>query len=73
MATLEELREEIDKYDNDILKILEARMAIAKKIGEYKKKNNIAILQSDRWDEILNKRLEIAKKIAEILLWKRKI
>ncbi|MFP4060559.1 MAG: chorismate mutase [Bacteroidales bacterium] len=55
--TLEELREKIDKYDDHIIDIFEKRMVIAEKIGEYKKRNNVTILQSKRWDEILNKRI----------------
>jgi len=36
-------------------------MQIAEKIGQYKKDNNITILQVNRWDEILNKRTTYAK------------
>ena len=62
LTTLEELRHEIDKFDDKLLDILECRMAISRKIGEYKKKNNITILQASRWDEILKKRIEQAEK-----------
>ncbi len=48
------LRHEIDELDNDILNMLANRMRIAERIGQYKKDNNIAILQSDRWNEILD-------------------
>ena len=33
-------------------------MKIADRIGEYKRDNNITILQTKRWDEILNKRIK---------------
>jgi len=36
-------------------------MQIAEKIGQYKKDNDITILQVNRWDEILNKRTTYAK------------
>ncbi len=36
------------------------RMAVSKKIGDYKKLNNIAILQQDRWNEIIDKAMEMA-------------
>ncbi|MBN2350539.1 MAG: bifunctional 3-deoxy-7-phosphoheptulonate synthase/chorismate mutase type II [Bacteroidales bacterium] len=62
LTTLEELRHEIDTYDDKLLGILECRMAISRKIGEYKKNNNITILQSSRWDEMLRKRIEDAEK-----------
>ncbi len=56
--TLEELREKIDLYDDQVMNILEKRMCIADQIGEYKKTNNVTILQTKRWDEILTKRME---------------
>jgi chorismate mutase len=58
-VTLEELRVQIDKLDDTILDIFEKRMKIADSIGQYKKDNNIAILQSRRWDQILTKRQEM--------------
>jgi chorismate mutase len=63
LATLEELRHEIDKYDDRLMEIFEHRMAVARKIGEYKKQNNITILQTVRWDEILHHRIEQAVKM----------
>jgi len=56
--TLEDLRIKIDQYDNDLLGILEERMKVAEHIGQFKKDNNITILQPDRWQEILTKTLE---------------
>jgi chorismate mutase len=60
LSTLEELRHEIDKYDDRLVEIFELRMAVARKIGLYKKQNNITILQASRWDEILKHRIEQA-------------
>lgn len=54
--TLEELREQIDRYDDQVMNILEKRMCVADKIGDYKKTNSVTILQTKRWDEILTKR-----------------
>jgi chorismate mutase len=59
---LEELRAEIDKIDDNILDIFEKRMKIAEQIGLYKKENNIAILQTKRWDNILTKRTDMGLK-----------
>jgi chorismate mutase len=58
---LAELRQQIDKLDDQILKTLGDRMKIAEKIGEYKRDNNVAILQVSRWDEIVQKRVQLAK------------
>lgn len=54
---LEEMRKAIDELDDDILQRLAARMQIAEKIGEYKRDNQVTILQVQRWDEIIGKRL----------------
>ncbi len=49
------LRTKIDVVDHKLLEILGKRMKIADEIGELKKKNNVAILQTKRWNEILGK------------------
>ena len=46
-----------------IIYTIEARMKIVEKIGEYKLKNGITILQSDRWADILKDRTELGKKL----------
>lgn len=56
---LEELRTEIDKTDGQLLQILAKRMEIIDEIGEYKKENDITILQMKRWAGILEDRLAI--------------
>lgn len=55
LDVLGELRQQIDVYDDHLIDILEKRMKLAETIGRYKKENNITILQSTRWDEIINK------------------
>ena len=52
---LDRLRKEIDMIDEEIMGILASRMKIAREIGVYKKENNMTILQSDRWKEVLSK------------------
>ena len=60
-ASLEHLRREIDEIDDDLLNLLARRMKFSEEIGAYKKANNIAILQTDRWGEILNRAIEKGK------------
>lgn len=60
---LAELRQQIDKLDDAILKQIGDRMKIAEKIGEYKRDNNVTILQVNRWDEIVEKKITISKSI----------
>jgi chorismate mutase len=54
-AALEKLRQQINQLDDELLTILGQRIKIAEKIGEYKKQNNITILQTNRWNEILER------------------
>ncbi len=58
MNLLEELRDKIDQQDADILNMISERMKLARKIGQYKKENNMTILQVERWNEILTTRLQ---------------
>ena len=58
---LSELRGNIDKIDDLLIQKIAERMKIAEEIGTYKKENNITILQVNRWDEILNKRINYGK------------
>ncbi|MDC7994396.1 bifunctional 3-deoxy-7-phosphoheptulonate synthase/chorismate mutase type II [Altibacter sp. HG106] len=48
-------RTKIDVVDHQLLEILGKRMRISDEIGSLKKKNNVAILQTKRWNEILGK------------------
>ena len=57
--TLAELREQIDKLDDKIVNIFEQRMKIVEEIGQYKKEQNITILQTKRWDDILKNRISL--------------
>ncbi len=59
MLTLAELRDQIDKLDDRIINMLEERMQVSEKIGTYKKENNITILQTKRWDDMLKTRLQL--------------
>ncbi len=56
------LRSQIDVIDENLLNMLASRMKVSRKIGEYKRDNNIAILQASRWDSILE---EMIRKGAE--------
>lgn len=55
--TLTELRQQIDNLDTELFSILAERMRVAREIGTYKKHNSMPILQTQRYDEILNKRI----------------
>ena len=57
-AALEKLRQQINHLDDELMQILSQRMKTAEKIGEYKKNNNITILQTNRWNEILQRAVQ---------------
>ena len=54
-ANLEKLRQQINNLDDELMQILSQRMKVARNIGEYKKENNITILQTNRWNNILDR------------------
>ncbi len=58
---LAQLRKEIDKLDDQVIKTVADRMKIVEKIGEYKRDNDVTILQVNRWDEIIQKRGNLAQ------------
>jgi len=60
---LNEYRRQIDHWDSELLRVLKNRMSVSEEIGRYKKKENITILQTSRWSEILEDRLAKAKQL----------
>ncbi len=52
-TALESLRQQINQLDNEMIKLLGRRMQVAEQIGRYKRDNNITILQTGRWQEIV--------------------
>ena len=53
--SLNTLRTQIDVIDHGLLDTLGKRMRVAIEIGNLKKKKNVAVLQTKRWNEILGK------------------
>ena len=58
---LENLIIKIYNADSQILDILGNRMKVSEEIGKIKKKQNVAILQSARWNDILEKMISDGK------------
>lgn len=54
---LEELRDVIDSIDKDLINLIAKRMEVAREIGQYKRENHITILQSGRWQDLVQDRL----------------
>jgi len=57
VTALASFREQINQLDAEIMQLLGRRMGVAEKIGQYKKENDITILQTARWNDVLDRAL----------------
>ena len=57
------LRQQIDLIDNDLLEALSKRMRISREIGQYKKEHSMPVVQTGRYDDILNSRAAAAEEL----------
>lgn len=62
-SALDKLRQQINQYDEEMLQILSKRMRVAEQIAQYKRANNITILQPGRWQEILDRTMAQSAKL----------
>jgi monofunctional chorismate mutase len=53
MKDISELRKEINALDVKLVEIFEARMRVALSIAEYKKENNMQVLNQSREEEVI--------------------
>ena len=56
--SIKTLRSEINQIDSSILQLLSKRFDVCSLIGDLKRKSQETALQNNRWDELLNSRLE---------------
>jgi chorismate mutase len=54
-VALNKLRQQINHLDDELMQLLGQRMKVADQIGQYKRDNNITILQTARWNEIIER------------------
>jgi chorismate mutase len=54
---IESLRKEIDAIDGDMIALLAKRMACVRRIGAWKRKQDISLFQPQRWEHILQDRI----------------
>ena len=62
-AVMEKMRQQINQLDDELMQILGQRMKVADKIGQYKKDNNITILQTNRRNAILERAFAKGEKL----------
>lgn len=60
-SSLAKLRTKIDDIDEKLIEIIGKRMQIAEEVGTLKKDKNVAILQAQRWQEILDRLVVIGQ------------
>lgn len=53
---LSALRKQIDQYDDQLIELLAKRMRVSREIGMFKKEHDMTVLQTGRYNEILEKR-----------------
>ena len=58
--SLDILRRQIDDIDNELLEILNRRMAVSRQIGVYKREHNMPVVQIDRHDSMMQRRIAMA-------------
>ena len=59
---LNTLRSQIDLIDDQIMDMMGKRMKVVDAIGGMKRKNNVAILQVKRWNQILDRMIQLGGK-----------
>ncbi len=64
---LNNLRKQIDQIDDLIVDLLAKRMKVVKKIGRFKKRNNIPAFDQLRWQEVIKSKKGYVKKIWETI------
>ena len=59
-ANLSDMRHSIDYIDEQLIDLLSYRMQVAAEIGQYKVQHGLAVLQEERWSELLKKHAGLA-------------
>ena len=57
------LRSQIDSLDTILIETLAKRMQVSREIGDYKHKHNMPIVQTGRYNEVIQNRLELAEQL----------
>jgi len=64
---IDDLRNQIDEIDASLVSLFENRMEIVVKVAEYKKKNNVEILNRGREEAVIKKNIDLVKNKALLL------
>lgn len=55
--SLDDLRRKIDNIDTELLDLLAKRMSVSREIGRYKRRNKLPVVQPDRYNSLMEKRV----------------
>lgn len=62
ISELDSLRQKVDLVDAQILELMADRFQIIKQIGEYKREQNLAVYQPNRWQDVMESRIRAGVK-----------
>lgn len=54
---LSRLRQQIDAIDDNLMELMSQRMEVARKIGSYKQARGMKVVQPERYDNLINRRV----------------
>lgn len=57
VSELDKFRHKVDLLDTQIIELLAERFGIIDQIGEYKKERNLAVYQPNRWQDVMQSRI----------------
>lgn len=60
---LDYLREQINHLDEELISLISNRMNVAKQIGEIKKNSQVTVLQSSRYNEVLERSIKKGEQV----------
>ena len=59
MSKLDTARKEINRVDAEMIKLFERRMEAVKQVAEYKKENNLPVLDASREQSLIEKNISM--------------
>lgn len=62
-SNIEDLREKIDRLDDELLELLSKRMTISREIGKYKREHKMPVLQAERYKNLMEQRVADGEKL----------
>lgn len=61
--SLQQLRQQIDRIDDELIDLLARRMRVSREIGTYKKEHGMPVVQAGRYNDLMQKRVDDAVKL----------